>query len=227
MRPQIESVTPEGVRSGLARVRASLAHVEHDVQVVAAVKYVDAQACRVLVEAGVEDLAENRLDALVAKQDSGVVPPSARWHFIGRLQSREAAAVSARVQLVHALCSESAARRLGALAAPSDCLVQVNVAGDPAKDGLEPGAVEAFLLGLPASIHVRGFMTMPAFAERPEASRPAFAALRELRDTLAPRLTGRHDLRLLSMGTSQDYVVAAEEGATHVRLGRILHEGTE
>jgi len=108
-----------------------------------------------------------------------------------------------------------------------ECLVQVNVAGDPAKDGLEPAAVEPFLLDLPDAIVVRGFMTMPAYAEEAEASRPAFAALRDLRDRLAPRLAGRHELQFLSMGTSQDFVVAVEEGATHLRLGRILHEDTE
>ncbi len=234
MRPAIDGVTPASIEHGLARVREwisdAAARSGRDaaaVHVLAAVKYVDAQACAQLVHAGVVDLAENRLAQLVERQDSGIVPSSASWHFIGRLQSREAAAVADRVGTIHTLCTESAARRLAAGGARPELFVQVNVDRDPAKDGLDPDDVERFLVELPAELEVRGFMAMPAFTDNPEQSRPAFAALRELRDRLAPLVAGRHRLESLSIGTSQDYVVAVEEGATHVRLGRILYGGDE
>lgn len=238
MRPAIEAVTAEDVRRGLARVQEVVADAARvsgrdpdHVHLLAAVKYVDAAASTLLVDAGIVDLAENRIAQLRERQDGGDVPAPARWHFIGRLQSRESAEIAARVQMIHTLCSDSAAKRLAGawsdLEAPPSLLVQVNVDGDPAKDGLAVADVEAFLLDLPEPLRVDGFMAMPAFAEDPEQSRSAFAALRELRDRLAPQLVGRHELRWLSMGTSQDLAVAVEEGATHVRLGRILYARRE
>lgn len=234
MRPAIEGLSTDSIAQGLARVRERISVAAarsgrsvDDVHVLAAVKYVDAQACAHLVDAGVVDLAENRLAQLVDRQDSGIVPAAARWHFIGRLQSRESAAVAERVGTIHTLCTESAAKRLATAAARPDLFVQVNVDHDPAKDGLAPEDVERFLLDLPEALEVRGFMAMPAFTDNPEQSRGAFAALRELRDVLAPRVSGRHRLEALSIGTSQDYAVAVEEGATHVRLGRTLYGGDE
>ncbi|MCW2923155.1 MAG: hypothetical protein JWM98_559 [Thermoleophilia bacterium] len=198
-----------------------------DVRVLAATKYLDGPASAALVVAGVEDVAENRLDGLAAKRASGVVPDGVRWHFIGRLQSRQAAAVAAEVDAIHTLCTASAAARLAAGAARPQLFVQVNVDGDPAKDGIEPEGVERFLAALPDELRVEGLMAMPAFATDPEASRPAFARLRGLRDTLAANVAGRHPLASLSMGTSQDFEVAVAEGATHVRLGRILYADGE
>ena len=234
MRPAIDGVTPASIQQGLARVREEISvaaarsgRSESDVHVLAAVKYVDAAACAHLIGAGVLDLAENRLAQLVDRQDAAIVPDAARWHFIGRLQSREAAQVADRVGTIHTLCTESAAKRLAAGSSRPRLLVQVNVDDDPAKDGLAPEDVERFLLELPAELEVRGFMAMPAFTDNPEQSRGAFAALRELRDRLAPRREGRHRLESLSIGTSQDYAVAVEEGATHVRLGRTLYGGEE
>lgn len=234
MRPPIDQVTPESIRSGLARVRESIAGAAarsgrdpDDVTIVAAVKYVDAQACVDLVAAGVIDLAESRASQLADKLQAGIVPQEARWHFIGRLQSREAPQIAAQVDAIHSLCTERAASRLARAGARCELLVQVNVDGDPAKDGIVPDEVERFLDAVPEPLVVRGFMAMPAFAEHPERSRGAFAALRELRDRLAPRVAGRHELRELSIGTSQDYVVAVEEGATRVRLGRVLYAGGE
>ncbi len=234
MRPAIDGVTPASIEQGFARVRETIAEAAArsgrsagDVHVLAAVKYVDARACANLVDAGVLDLAENRLSQLVDRQDTGVVPDAARWHFIGRLQSREAAAVAERVGTIHSLCTESAARRLATTSARPELFVQVNVDDDPAKDGLAPDDVERFLVELPSELEVRGFMAMPAFTDNPEQSRGAFSALRELRDRLAPLLEGRHRLEALSIGTSQDYGVAVEEGATHVRLGRTLYGGGE
>jgi pyridoxal phosphate enzyme (YggS family) len=234
MRPPIDHVTPESIAAGLARVRESIASAAatsarsaSDVTIVAAVKYIDAQACADLVAAGVRDLAESRASQLDDKQRSGVIPPEARWHFIGRLQSREAPQIAQHVDSIHSLCSPSAAARLARADARCELLVQVNIAGDPAKDGIQPVDVERFLAELPEQLTIAGFMAMPAFAEDPEQSRGAFAALRELRDELAPAFAGRHELRELSIGTSQDYVVAVEEGATRVRLGRVLYAGGE
>lgn len=234
MRQRIDDVSPEAIARGLARVRAIVAsaaatsgRAASDVAIVAAVKYVDAAACAALVEAGVRDLAESRLDQLEAKQHGHGLRDAARWHWIGRLQSRQAAAIAERTVLVHSLCTTSSATRLAGAAAVPGVLVQVNVDRDPAKDGLDPDAVERFLDELPPRLVVSGLMAMPAWTEDAERSRPAFAALRELRDELAPRFAGRHELHALSMGTSQDLRVAVEEGATHVRLGRILYAGRE
>lgn len=227
-----------GIAASVQRVRTRIAdaaersgRMRDDVTVLAATKYLDAQGCSLLVDAGITDLAENRLDALSAKQDQlgtdGALGAVA-WHFIGRLQSRQAAEIASRARAIHTLCSHSAAGRLASRGADQpQLLVQVNVDADPAKDGIEPDGVERFLHELPEPLRVTGLMTMPAWAADPEHSRAAFAALRTLRDRLAPLVVGRHELAWLSMGTSQDYVVAVEEGATHVRLGRILYADVE
>ena len=241
MRPTATTIDVDHARQGLARVREAIAAAAATsgrsadaVRVVAAVKYVAASSTRALVDAGIVDLADNRLAQLEERRSAEpeLQPPLVSWHYIGRLQSREAVRVATLVGTIHTLCTASAARRLDTAAREQGLelpatYLQVNVDGDPAKDGLMPDQVEPFLLELPDTLVVSGFMTMPAFAEDPAASRPAFAALRELRDRLAPRVAGRHELVDLSMGTSQDYAVAVEEGATHVRLGRILYEQVE
>lgn len=235
MRAAIDHVTPERIAEGVARVRELVAGAAarsgrspDDVRLLAAVKYVDPAVCGHLVDAGIVDLAESRYDQLVGKQDSGLVAAAARWHYIGRLQSRQAPRVAARAAAIHTLCTASAASRLARVdGSLPELLVQVNVDGDPGKDGLAPDDVERFLLQLPDSLTVSGLMAMPAFATDPERSRPAFAALRRLRDRVGAAVAGRHEVRWLSMGTSQDVAVAVEEGATHVRLGRILYGGAE
>jgi PLP dependent protein len=131
-----------------------------------------------------------------------------RWHFIGHLQSRKTKMVNTICELVHSLDSESAAKRLEVPA-----LVQVNLAGEESKSGITPEALESFLVDCP--VEVRGLSTMPPLAEDPEESRPYFRTLRELAE--------RMGLKELSMGTSQDYRVAAEEGATYVRVGSVLY----
>lgn len=229
-----DEVTAPAVRAGLARARHLVADAARrsgreagDVTIVAVVKYVDVAACALLAREGVLDLAESRLDQLVARQEDPRLGDDVRWHFIGRLQSRDAPSVAARCRLVHTLAGVRAARRIQASGASPQLLVQVNVDGDPAKDGVRPGEVERLLVELPEELSVAGLMAMPAATDDPERSRGACSALRELRDHLAPRVEGRHDLRLLSMGTSQDFQVAVEEGATHVRLGRTLYAATE
>jgi uncharacterized pyridoxal phosphate-containing UPF0001 family protein len=174
--------------------------------VVAATKYVSLEEMAVLAAAGVQVVGENRAQDLEEKHAR--YGDAFRWHFIGHLQSRKTKTVNAVCELVHSLDSDSAARRLEVPA-----LVQVNLAGEETKSGVAPDELEAFLERCP--VDVRGLSTMPPFADDPEASRPYFRRLRELAE--------RYGLAELSMGTSQDYRVAAEEGATFVRVGSALY----
>jgi uncharacterized pyridoxal phosphate-containing UPF0001 family protein len=197
-------MSPDAVRAAYERVKAE---VGPGVTVVAATKYVSVEDMAVLAEAGIEVVGENRAQDLEEKH--GRYADAFRWHFIGHLQSRKAKIVNGICELVHSLDSESAARRL---AVPA--LVEVNLSGEPSKSGVTPEDLPAFL---ELCADVRGLMTMPPLAADPEASRPYFRRLREL--------AGAHGLRELSMGTSQDYRVAAEEGATLVRVGSLLWAG--
>ena len=174
------------------------------VTVVAATKYVPLEDLAALAEAGIEVVGENRAQDLQAKHDR--YGGAFRWHFIGHLQSRKAPLVSELCELCHSLASESAARKLTIPA-----LVEVNLSGEATKSGVTPEELPALLELYP---DVRGLMTMPPAAAHPETSRPYFRRLRELAE--------QHGLRELSMGTSQDYRVAAEEGATYVRVGSVL-----
>jgi len=174
------------------------------VTIVAATKYVSIDDMQALADAGVAVVGENRAQDLAAKHAR--YGDAFRWHFIGHLQSRKAPVVSSICELCHSLDSESAARRLTIPA-----LVEVNLSGEPTKSGVAPAELEAFLELYP---DVRGLMTMPPETEDPEASRPWFRRLRSLAEA--------HGLRELSMGTSQDYRVGAEEGATYVRVGSVL-----
>jgi PLP dependent protein len=194
-------MSPDEIRTRYARIREE---VGPHVTVVAATKYVSVDDLAALAEAGVEVLGENRAQDLEAKH--AVYGDAFRWHFIGHLQSRKAKVVNRICELVHSLDSESAAQRLEIPA-----LVEVNLSGELTKSGVAPDDLPAFL---ELYRHVRGLMTMPPPAGDPEASRPYFRQLRELADA--------HGLPELSMGTSQDYRVAAEEGATYVRVGSVL-----
>jgi PLP dependent protein len=190
------------VRERYSRIRTE---VGPDVTVVAATKYVSVADMAVLRDAGVEVVGENRAQDLERKHaDYG---DGFRWHFIGRLQSNKVKIVNGICELVHSLDSESAARRLTIPA-----LVEVNLSREASKSGIDPGALGRFLELYP---DVRGLMTMPPAASDPEASRPYFRRL--------AALAHEHGLAELSMGTSQDYRVAAEEGATLVRVGSVLY----
>jgi len=196
-------LSPEEVRERYERVRAE---VGPSVTIVAATKYVSAEELGVLAEAGVEVVGENRAQDLEAKH--ALHGDTFRWHFIGHLQSRKAKTVNGICELVHSLDSESAAKRLEVPA-----LVQVNLADEESKSGIEPQELEAFLERSP--VEVRGLSTMPPFADDPEQSRPYFRRLRELAEQFG--------LEELSMGTTQDYRVAADEGATFIRVGSVLY----
>jgi len=204
----VATLTAERVRENLARVREQLP--DH-VQVLAAVKYVPLEELGALAEAGIELVGENRAQDLEAK---AAAHPEFRWHFIGQLQSRKVKLILPHVELIHSVASDSALRQLERHGTPDTrILVEVNVAGEEDKAGIAPAELGDFIARCPVT--VTGLMTMPPFAEDPEESRPYFAALK--------RLAGEHGLSELSMGTSQDYRVAAEEGATIVRLGTILY----
>jgi len=206
-------------RENVARVREAIAAAARragrepgDVELLAAVKYLDVEGVGVLAEAGVTLMGENRAQQLEAKAAAW---PDLRWHFIGQLQSRKVKTILPLVELVHSVASDSALAQLERHGTPeTQVLVEVNVAGEDAKAGIAPADLPGFLERCP--VRVVGLMGMPPFAEDPEASRPHFAALR--------RLAAEHGLHHLSMGTSQDYAVAVEEGATIVRVGSVLFE---
>ena len=193
-------MSPEAVRRNYERIRAEVGPA---VTIVAATKYVSVEDMAALAEAGVEVVGENRAQDLEAKH--AVYGDTFRWHFIGHLQSNKVKVVNRICELVHSLDSDSAARRLEVPA-----LVQVNLAGEGSKSGVAPEELAGYL-----EYDVRGLSTMPPAAATPEESRPWFARLREL--------AAQNGLRELSMGTTQDYRVAVEEGATMIRVGSGLY----
>jgi PLP dependent protein len=198
------------VRENLARIRDA---VGPDVEVLAAVKYLPPDALPVLAEAGVTLVGENRAQALEEKV-AATPGLGLRWHFIGQLQSRKVKQILPHVELVHSVASESALAQLARHGTPeTEVLIEVNVAGEAGKAGIPPDALPRYLEQ--AAVRVTGLMTMPPATADPEGSRRHFAALREL--------AAEHGLQRLSMGTSQDYAVAAQEGATIVRIGSALY----
>lgn len=211
----ITGLRAEVVGANLERVRTEIADAGRDpeaVQILAAVKYVPLEELGVLADAGLTLLGENRAQDLVAKAEA--YPGVFTWDFIGHLQSRKVRQILPHVRYVETVASESALAQLARHGTPStEVLVEVNVAGEEGKSGLAPEELPRFLERCPAT--VVGLMTMPPLAPDPEASRRYFAALREL--------AAAHDLHQLSMGTSQDYLVAIQEGATIVRLGSSLY----
>jgi len=207
------------VRENAARIREEIDAAARragrdpgDVELLVAVKYVAVEDLGALIEAGLTLFGENRAQQLEAKAEAW---PGAgvRWHFIGQLQSRKVKQILPLVELIHSVASDSALAQLGRHGTPDTrILVEVNVAGEEGKAGVAPAELPAFLERAP--VEVVGLMGMPPFTEDPEQSRPHFAALREL--------AAEHGLRHLSMGTSQDFAVAVEEGATIVRVGSVL-----
>lgn len=211
----IRGLVAERVHANLKRVRSEIAatgRTPEDVEILAAVKYVPVEEMGVLADAGITLAGENRAQDLIAKVDAH--PGRFTWDFIGQLQSRKVRQILPYVRYIHSVASDSALAQLDRHGtSDARIMVEVNVAGEESKDGIAPGDLDAFLKRCP--VEVVGLMTMPPFADDPEKSRPYFAALRELAE--------RHGLAQLSMGTSQDYVVAVEEGATIVRLGTSLY----
>ena len=211
----IHGLRADHVRANLERIRDQISAAGRgpgDVQILAAVKYVPADELGVLAEAGVQLLGENRAQDLVTKADR--YPGAFTWDFIGALQSRKVRQILPHVRYIHSVASDSVLAQLARHGTDeTEVLVEVNVGGEPGKSGITPAELPSFLERCPVA--VVGLMTMPPLAGDPEDSRPYFAALRALGE--------RHRLRHLSMGTSQDYVVAVQEGATIVRVGTSLY----
>jgi PLP dependent protein len=193
--------TADVVAERYARVRDEVGPA---VTVVVATKYVMAEEMSVLADAGVEVVGENRAQDLERKH--ALYGDAFCWHFIGHLQSNKVKVVNALCELAHSLGSDTAARRLTVPA-----LLEVNLSGEESKSGVAPDEIGDFVARYPL---IRGLMTMPPLANDPESSRPTFRRLRQL--------AVEHGLPELSMGTSQDYRVAAEEGATLVRVGATI-----
>jgi PLP dependent protein len=206
----ITNIQPDVVRANLERVRE---RAGEGVRILVATKYVPDEELPALAEAGVELIGENRLQDLERKQ--ALVGERFDWHFIGALQSRKVRDIVPRVSLIHSVCTDSVLAKLDTHAPPeTEVLVQVNVAGEESKEGVAPDELGDFIARCPVT--VIGLMTMPPFTQDPEDSRPYFARLAEL--------AAEHGLAELSMGTSQDWEVAVEEGATIVRLGTAVLE---
>ena len=195
-------VTADTVRAVYEQLRAEAGP---EVTIVAATKYVPLDEMAVLAEAGVEVVGENRAQDLERKH--AAYGDAFRWHFIGHLQSNKVKVVNRICELVHSLDSDTAGRRLSVPA-----LLEVNLASEPSKSGVPAAEVGGYVERYPL---LRGLMTMPPLARDPEASRPAFRRLREL--------AREHGLEQLSMGTSQDWRVAVDEGATLIRVGSVLY----
>ena len=213
------ALSAERVRANLEEVQGEILEAARragrrpeDVEIVAAVKYVELEDLGALAEAGVTTVAENRAQDLERKRDA--YPDAFTWDFIGQLQSRKVKVLAPLVRRIHSVASDSALRELGKHGRDGlEFLVEVNLAGEEGKAGIAPDELAAFIERAP--LPPVGLMTMPPLAENPEDSRRWFAALHDLAQ--------RHGLPHLSMGTTQDFAVAVEEGATMVRVGSRLY----
>ena len=214
----VHGLTADRVRANAQAVRDEIAEAARkagrdpaDVELLAAVKYVPLEEIGVLAEAGLATVGENRAQELERK---AAAQPDLVWDFIGQLQSRKVKTIAPLVRRIHSVASDSALKELGKHGRDDlEVLVEINIAGEEGKAGIAPAELGAFIERCPAK--VVGLMTMPPLAERPEDSRRWFAALRDL--------AAAHDLPHLSMGTTQDFAVAVEEGATIVRIGTRLY----
>ena len=210
----ISGLRAPDVAANLERVRGAIADAGRDpatVEILAAIKYLPAAELPALADGGISVVGENRAQELIAKQQT--LGDAFTWDFIGALQSRKVKDLIGRVRWIHSVASESVLSQLERHGTSrTEVMIEVNVAGDPDKSGVAPDELDAFIERCPVT--VVGLMTMPPGTGDPETSRPHFAALAEL--------AGRRGLPQLSMGTSQDYLVAVQEGATIVRLGNTL-----
>jgi pyridoxal phosphate enzyme (YggS family) len=227
----------EKIRDRLARVREDVAEAlqksgrgSDEVRILVATKYYEPEQISALAEAGLDLLGENRAEDLVRKQE--IFGDRFEWHFIGHLQRRKAKLVVPRVSLIHSVDSarliEELARRVPEDDGAVEVLFQVNVSGEESKYGVSEEEVEALLeaaAGTEGRVRARGFMTLAPLVERADEVRYVFAKLRAIRDRLKQSWSPHFDLSELSMGMSGDYAVAVEEGATLVRIGRMLIEG--
>ena len=214
MTREFTGLDPATIAANLDRVRERIAGAGGDpakVEICAAIKYVPVDELGALAEAGIELVGENRAQDLAVKHER--FGDAFTWDFIGALQSRKVKDVAPLVRLIHSVASESALRKLEANPA-REVLLQVNIAGEESKEGIEPGEVGRYIDECP--VPVTGLMCMPPAVDDPDDNRPHFARLAEL--------AAEHGLERLSMGTTQDFEAAVAEGATIVRLGTVLYE---
>jgi len=205
----IHGLDPEKIAANLARAREIAGP---DIEILAATKYVPLEEMGALAEAGITLVGENRQQDLAAKHERW--GDAFEWDFIGNLQSRKVKQLLPVCRLIHSVATDSALEQLGKHGAPeTEVLIEVNVGGEEGKGGVSPEELPTFIAS--CTVRVGGLMTMPPFSQDPEASRPYFARLRELAEA--------NDLQRLSMGTSQDWQVAVQEGATIVRMGTALY----
>jgi len=204
----VTDLSVDRVRENLERIREQAGP---DVEILAATKYIRAEDMGALADAGVTLVGENRLQDLEEKRERWA--ERFTWDFIGNLQSRKLKRILPLVRLIHSVASDSALEQLGRHGGPdTEVLVEVNLSGEGEKGGIDPTGLDEFIERCPA--RVSGLMTMPPFTEDPEASRPYFARMAQL--------ASERGLERLSMGTSQDWPVAVQEGATIIRLGSVL-----
>lgn len=207
---RFDDLDPARVRANLERIRE---RAGDEMEILAATKYVPLEAMGALAEAGITLVGENRLQDLEAKRERW--GDAFAWDFIGNLQSRKVRRILPLVRLIHSVATDSVLEQLAKHGTPdTSVLIEVNLSGEESKGGVPPEGLAGFIERCPA--RVEGLMTMPPFADDPEASRPYFARLAEL--------AAAHGLERLSMGTSQDWPVAVEEGATIIRVGTVLYE---
>jgi PLP dependent protein len=215
-----QRITDACARSGRSR---------EEVTLVAVTKTVSAEVAGELHALGVADLGENRPQELWTK--TAVLPTTVRWHMIGHLQRNKVDRTLPLVQLIHSVDSvrllESLEQEAAKQSRVVDVLIEVNTSGEASKHGFPPGAMDTLFPHIAKLhwVHIRGLMTMAAPESDPERCRPSFVALRQLRDRLQSNLREPHHCRHLSMGMSNDFEIAIEEGATLVRLGTVLFEG--
>jgi PLP dependent protein len=204
----IHGIEPARVAANLERVREVTGE---SVEILVAAKYVPLEEMGALAEAGVRLVGENRQQDLAAKRERW--GDAFEWDFIGNLQSRKVKQVLPLCRLLHSVATDSVLAQLRRFGGPdTEVLIEVNVAGEEGKGGVAPADLAEFIERCP--VRVGGLMTMPPFSQDPEASRPHFARLAEL--------AAANGLRRLSMGTSQDWRIAVEEGASIIRLGTFL-----
>jgi PLP dependent protein len=207
----VEPVTDLDAARVLSNLRRIREQAGPDLEILAATKYIRTEDMGALAEGGIELVGENRLQDLEEKRERW--GDDFTWDFIGNLQSRKVKRILPLVRLVHSVASDSVLEQLGRHAGPdTEVLIEVNLSGEEEKGGVAPETLDEFIERCP--VKVSGLMTMPPFTDDPETSRPYFARLAEL--------ASERGLERVSMGTSQDWPVAVQEGATILRLGSVL-----
>lgn len=216
----------DALKKRMERATSKVGRRVEEIHVIAVTKYVSIQTANEAIKAGISHIGENRLEGLLEKK--AVIGDGATWHFIGSLQSRKAKDVIGHISVLHSLDRLSLAKevqkRLVEREKTLDCFVQVNVSGETSKSGLAPEEVDSFIMALAEydRIRVIGLMTMAPYAENAEETRPHFKALKQLQQRIADKEYVHAPCTELSMGMSNDFEVAVEEGATYIRIGTIL-----